>query len=165
MSTPEQWNVQLVDKLLLSLATCIQISSDTRLYARFLMDKLREHWREYSKLVNANQLVCLLEHINVDDFLWIATSISQQACFDILVAKDRVTTQRLCLIKEAIKCNPQVAEAVLPVLKHLLDDPDVRIRRLAMEAIGGIDKDTLAANSSPLASRHKHLLKLIMINK
>lgn len=103
---------------------------------------------DYVKMAQAVKLVRLMEHLHVDQLV----DLTPSDFTNILI--DNPSVFRLSLVKKAIKCAPAAHEPVLPILKHLLDNPDISVRRLAVECISSM---TSMDSSSPLPARHRHL--------
>jgi hypothetical protein len=126
--------------------------------ATSLIERIMEHWGDYKICVDASMLISLLEELHLD-ISWTADAITPQSAVALLVGN--VTSTRLQLIKSSMSVDPEIATAVLPLLKHLLDNPSVTIRRLAIECIAYIDS-SITSMYSPLPFRYQHVIKSLL---
>jgi hypothetical protein len=135
-----------------------------KLLSGFLIDRIVEKWSEYGHICNTVKLISVSETIfeNIDR---VKIDLEPNTCRDLLI--DKVTLFRLNLVKWNLEREQQsrlaLAKAIMPILKHLLDDPNISIRRTAVECLSLVGRAALVDGSvgSPLPVRHRLLLNLI----
>lgn len=107
----------------------------------------------YNTITNAVKLVTLMEYLEYNKDI----QLSPTSCRDILV--DRSSVYRLTMVKRQLQSDKAVGPMVLPIIKHLLDDPNTSIRRLAVECLAVMGREAVDGTmGSPLPTRHRHLL-------